>query len=98
MLVRSQVVRAEYHLAIFGNEDLVLPREPIGKSVFSAQISWQRVCVTRANYGFENRPNTITIARLRRTNGWHLSMLAHSHTNAERPKTPRHGRTHQSRS
>src|SRR5260370_296741 len=97
MLVRSQVVRAEYHLAIFGNEDLVLPREPIGKSVFSAQISWQRVCVTRANYGFENRPNSITIARLRRTNGWHLSMLAHSHKNVERPRNPLDSRTPRSR-
>src|SRR5215471_5865527 len=68
-LVRSQIVRAQNRLAIFGNEDLVLVRKPISKCVFSAQISWQRVCVTRPNHGFENRPNSIMIARLRSTNG-----------------------------
>src|SRR5215469_2729099 len=69
VLVRSQVVRAQNRLAIFGNEDLVLVREPISQCVFSAQISWQRICVARPKYRFENRPNSITIARLRRTNG-----------------------------
>jgi hypothetical protein len=82
-MVRSQIVRAQNPLAIFGNEDLVSVREPIGKSVFSAQIFWQWVCVTRPNYGFENQPNSITIARLRGTNDWHVSMLAHSHQNVD---------------
>src|SRR5215813_9969682 len=68
-MVRLQKIRAENHLAIFGNEDLVPLREPIGKSVFSAQIFWQWVCVAGPNHGFENRPNSIPIARVRRTNG-----------------------------
>src|SRR5215471_13633017 len=67
-LVCSQIVRAENDTPIFRDENFLLLGKPIRESVFSAQISRQRVCVACPNYGFENRPDRVTITRLRRTN------------------------------
>src|SRR5215472_12918205 len=67
-LVCSQIVRAENDALIFRDENFVLLGKPIRKSFFSAQISRQRVCVACPNYEFENRPDSVTITRLRGTN------------------------------
>jgi hypothetical protein len=75
-LVCSQEVGAENPTIIFRNKDFVFLGKPIVKCTFSAQVSRQSVGVTCPNYGFEDRPDGITIAGLSGANGQHALMMA----------------------